>query len=116
ASLRQAATGILAQQAWAFAAVVLLDLAEVAAESRDAEVAAWAATRLDDVAGRVERDLYRALAAIGRAWSALAAGSPNSAAGAAQAALTLLSGTGYRAFLGRALDVLGRSLAPADRA
>ncbi|MGH9037523.1 MAG: ATP-binding protein [Acidimicrobiia bacterium] len=95
-----------------FAAFVLLDLTEVAAESRAAEVVTEAAARLDEVATRVDRDLYRGLAAVGAARAHLTSGAGQSAA---EDAVRLLSPLGYPCFLGRALEVLGRSLAPLDR-
>jgi class 3 adenylate cyclase/DNA-binding CsgD family transcriptional regulator len=98
-----------------FTAFVLVDLAEVAAESRDAQVVTEAAAQLDGVAARVDRDLYRGLAAVGTAWAHLTS-SASPAAEAAEEAVRLLSPLGYPCFLGRALDVLGRSLAPLDRA
>jgi DNA-binding CsgD family transcriptional regulator len=98
-----------------FAAFVLVDLAEVAAESRDTQVVTEAATQLDDVAARVDRDLYRGLAAVGTARAHLTSGAGRPAAEAAEEAVRLLSPLGYPCFLGRALEVLGRSLAPSDR-
>lgn len=82
---------------------------------RDAETARAAATALDDIAGRLDRDLYRALAALGSAWAGLAEGGSTAAATAAGEAVSLLQGLGYPAFYGRAHDVLGRALAPLDR-
>jgi tetratricopeptide (TPR) repeat protein len=113
--LRRTAERILEMGGWPWAAFVLLDLAEVAAESRDSEAAAWAADRLYEVAGQVDRHLYRALAGTGRAWSQLASGGPEAAAEAAEEAVGILSGMGYRIFLGRALDVFGRAMVPIDR-
>ena len=98
-----------------YAAFALLDLAELAAQGRDAETATAAADALADIAGQVDRDLYRALAALGSAWAGLAGGSSSAAATAAGEAVTLLQGLGYPAFSGRALDALGRALAPVER-
>ena len=98
-----------------FAAFVLVDLAEVAAKSRDAQVVAEAAAQLNDVAARVDRDLYRGLASFGTAQAHLTSSDSAAAAEAAEEAVRLLSPLGYPCFLGRALEVLGRSLAPLDR-
>ena len=113
--LRRAAFRLVALGFRPYAAFALLDLAELAAHERDAETATAAATALDDVAGRLDRDLYRALAALGSAWARLAEGASTAAVTAAGEAVALLQGLGYPAFTGRALDVLGRALAPVDR-
>jgi DNA-binding CsgD family transcriptional regulator/tetratricopeptide (TPR) repeat protein len=99
----------------AFVALVLADLAEVAAESDDPEAAGEASAGLADVARRVDGPLCRALAALGAAWSSLAGGDGERAGEEAKEAVRLLSGTGCRAFSARALAVLGRSLQEADR-
>lgn len=113
--LRQAAFRLVEIGFRPYAALALLDLAELAAQGRDAEAATAAATALDDIAGRLDRDLYRALAALGSAWAGLAGGAPTTAATAAGEAVSLLHGLGYPALSGRALDALGRALAPVDR-
>lgn len=110
------AARILEMEAWPFAAFVLLDVAELAAESKDVSRLSDAAGHLEAIAGRVDRNLYRGLAAVGAAWSQLASGQPGRAAEAARQATELLAGTGCQAFLGRALHVLGRSLSTHDRA
>ena len=51
---------------------------------------------------------------IAAAWAALASGDGRGAAGQAQAAVDVLCGLSYRAFCGRALDVLGRALSVDD--
>lgn len=96
------------------AAFPLVDLAEVAIECGDVATASQAAAQLDECARRLDRDLYRALAGIAAAWAQLTAGRPAEASGAARAAIAILRPLGYRAFLGRALEVLGRSLARSD--
>ncbi len=98
-----------------YASLALLDLAELAAHGRDAKTATAAATALDDIAQRLDRDLYRALAALGSAWAGLARETSTAAATAAGEAVSLLQGLGYPAFSGRAHDALGRALAPVDR-
>jgi class 3 adenylate cyclase/tetratricopeptide (TPR) repeat protein len=99
-----------------FLCLVLLELADVSAEAGDAAGAAEAASRLEQIAERIDRDLYRALGATATAWARLAAGTPDSAAEQARLAVALLEGKGYRGFLGRAYDVLGRALVSADSA
>lgn len=115
AGLRRTATRILTIGFLPFAAFALLDLAELAALSRDAEVAATAAVELGEVARRLDRDLYRGLAALGSAWAGLASDAAAPSAAAAQQALRFLDGLGYPIFFGRALDVLGQALGSADR-
>jgi DNA-binding CsgD family transcriptional regulator len=92
------------------AAMIAGDVAELAARDGDVLTATRFARELSKIAAHIDRDLYRGLAEIAAAWAALASGDSNSAAGSAQHAVDLLSGLGYRAFSGRALDVLGRAL------
>jgi DNA-binding CsgD family transcriptional regulator len=106
-SLQQTATRLLGTDAQPFAALVLVDLGEVAADCGAAEVAADAASELDAIARRVDESLYHALAALGAASS----GDPV----AAQQAVDLLSTSGCRAFRARALDRAGRALLDIDR-
>jgi class 3 adenylate cyclase len=112
--LRQVSSRIFGMGAWPFAAFVLLDLAELAAVSQAAALAEEAAAHLDRCAAETDCDLYRGLAAMGGAWADLAAGATPGAARRAEEAVQLLSPTGCRAFEGRALDLLGRSLAEDD--
>lgn len=114
--LRSVASRSLRWDTLPFVALVLLELAEVSAEAGDAAAAGEAATRLEQTAERMDRDLYRALASIATAWSRMVSGLPDRAAEAARTAVGLLEGKGYRGFLGRAYDVLGRALAPSDAA
>jgi DNA-binding CsgD family transcriptional regulator len=114
-AFRGSAARLLETAVHYLAAFVLVDLAEMAAETRQSDAAREAAASLDEVAGVLDRDLYRALAGIGAAWAHLAAGTPDRAAERARVGVELLSDTGYRAFLGRALHVLGCSLAAIDR-
>jgi DNA-binding CsgD family transcriptional regulator len=111
ATLRRAADGLLGKDVVAFAAPVLLDLAEVAAEAAAAEVAAAAADQLAAIAVRTGRDLYRALAELGEAWAALARGDRAPAAAPAEAALERLRALGYLGFVGRAHVAHGLALA-----
>jgi class 3 adenylate cyclase/DNA-binding CsgD family transcriptional regulator len=115
--LRETASRIMAMEGWPWAAFPLLDLAEVAAEHGEADVAADAVVRLREVAARTEPELYRGLAALAEAWAELARRAPDGPARAVEAAETAV-GTipgDYRLLAARALDVLGRSLASLDR-
>jgi DNA-binding CsgD family transcriptional regulator len=115
ANLRRTAESFLGKGTCPWVALALVDLAEVATHTGHPEDASWAAARLEELAEQVDRELYRALGSLGRAWSDLAAGAALPASGAAERAVEMLSPMGYRGFLGRALEVLGRSLAPRDR-
>jgi class 3 adenylate cyclase/DNA-binding CsgD family transcriptional regulator len=114
-ALRRASDRMVAMEALPWATFVLLDLAEVATEADRADVAEEAATRLEEVAGRIDCGHYRGLARLGAAWAGLASETPERAAQAAGEAVDLLAATGWRALQGRALDVLGRALRPVDR-
>lgn len=116
ARLREVFSKISASEARPFHALMLLEYAEVAAVARAADVAATAAARLGQIADYVDRDVYRGLASMGTAWAALAADNPKAASDAASEAVWFLSRTGARGFLGRAYDVLGRSLTSLDAA
>ena len=106
---------MLSWQAWPFFAMVLVDLAEVAAEGARTDVAGDAAESLGRVATSLDRTLYRGMAALATAWARLAAELPDQAAEAASEAGELFSAVGAQAYMGRALDVLGRSVAETDR-
>jgi DNA-binding NarL/FixJ family response regulator/tetratricopeptide (TPR) repeat protein len=96
---------------WAFAAPLLLDLAELGAEEGDHETVLEAAARLDAIAaGAPGVDLYRALAQLGTAWSAHVSGDDHRAAELAGSAGGALGALGYSGFLGRALALRGRAL------
>jgi DNA-binding CsgD family transcriptional regulator len=113
ARLSGVADGCIAAGAAAFAALVLVDLAEVAAELGDTEAAARAALRLYTISQQIDRDLYHALAAMAEGWSLLADGSMRSAE-AAHRAVELLSTSGCRGIRARALEQLGRALLATD--
>src|SRR5512134_3140703 len=70
-------------------------------------LAAEAAAQLEQIARRIDRDVYSGLAALAAGWCGDAS--------AAERAVTLLSRTGCRAFQARALDLYGQSLGEADR-
>lgn len=114
--LRRVFSKIETSEARPFVALMLVEYSEVAAAAGAADVAAAAAARLREIADYVDRDLYRGLAAMGAAWAALAADERKAASDAAREAVGFLSRTGARGFLGRAYDVLGRSLASLDPA
>jgi DNA-binding CsgD family transcriptional regulator len=92
AALRTSAAGLLSIRALAFAAPVLVDLAEVAAESAEPKTAAEAAGQLAEIAETTGRDFHRALAALGAAWAALADGGAAQAERSAGEATELLAG------------------------
>jgi DNA-binding CsgD family transcriptional regulator len=115
AAMRAAADRMLAAGALPVCAFGLLDLAEAAAADADLAAARRAAADLEAIAAELDRDLHRALAAMGRGWAELAAGDARRAAVRAELAAGLLPATGYRACSGRALDLLGRALAGGDR-
>jgi DNA-binding CsgD family transcriptional regulator/tetratricopeptide (TPR) repeat protein len=114
AKMREPPAGILRTGAQPFAAIVLLDLAELAAEVGDVAVVVDAAGQLAQIAERVDHDVYRAMAAMGSAWAGLAA--DRSDAAAAQRAVELFSMAGCRALRARALELLGRSQIGSDPA
>lgn len=108
--LGRASDGFLASRSLPAAGFTLLDLAEFAGAAGEATRATKAGAQLEELATTLDRDLYRALAGAASAWAALAAGRSEDAAGAARTAAGILNSLGYRAFHGRALDVLGRAL------
>jgi DNA-binding CsgD family transcriptional regulator/tetratricopeptide (TPR) repeat protein len=110
AALREAAARVRQTGALPYAAFVLVDLAEIAAERGDADLAADAVRQLEEIAGGIDCDLYRALAEIGSTCLALAGGKPGHGAGAARRAIDRLAASGWQAFHARALERLGRSL------
>jgi DNA-binding NarL/FixJ family response regulator len=97
-----------------FAALALVELAELAAELGDPEAAADASRRLHAIADEIDRDLYHALAAMAAGWSALAEGSPDPHADAARRAVELLASSDCRGFRARALEQLARALLTTD--
>jgi len=115
ATLRETATRVLRTGARPHAAIVLVDLAEVAAELRDVETAAAASAELTSIAVSLDVTLYRGLAAMGSASAAFAEGDHEHAQQTARTAVDLLAATGCRAFRARASELLGRSLASSSR-
>jgi DNA-binding NarL/FixJ family response regulator len=107
AGLRSTGARVLATGAEPFGAIVLVDLAEIAAECGDAQTATEAASELEAIARGIDRPLYYGLAAMASA----SCGN----ADAARRAVEFLSETGCKAFQARALDLRGRSLLGTDR-
>ncbi len=105
--LGETAERILGTGAQPFAALVLVDLAELAAESGGAEAAADAVEHLDAIGRSIQLPVYDALALTGAA--------ARGDADAARRAVELLAPSSWRAFHARALGVLGRSLVDVDR-
>ena len=115
AVLADIADRLLNMEARALSVFVLIDLAESAFDARDAQAAEAAAGLLDEVARIADLPPHHGLAAAATAWASLAGNDPAGAAGKASEAIGLLSGAGWRSHLGRAHDLLGRSLAAAGR-
>jgi DNA-binding CsgD family transcriptional regulator len=108
ARMQDAAARILAMGAEPFAALVFVDLVEVATDSGNDGAANEAADQLEALARRIDHRLYWALAEMGSA--------RREDADAARRAVDLFATTGCRAFQARALDLLGRCLLETDRA
>jgi DNA-binding CsgD family transcriptional regulator len=115
AGLQGVYSEMLSWQAWPFFAMVLVDLADVAAERGRADVAREAGESLWQVAVTLDRPFYRGMAALGNASAHMASGSPGLAAESAAQAVDLFSALGAQGYLGRALHELGRSLADTER-
>jgi DNA-binding CsgD family transcriptional regulator len=114
-ALAGVAAALLDMEALAVSVFVLIDQAESAADAQDGQAAAAAARHLDDVARIADLKPHRGIAAAAAAWANLAGRQPAAAAAKAAEAVDLLTGTGWRSHLGRAHDILGRSLAAAGR-
>jgi DNA-binding NarL/FixJ family response regulator len=97
-----------------FAALALVELAELAAEQGDAETAADASRRLHAISDEIDRDLYHALAAMAAGWSSLAEGASDASADAARRAVEILTLSDCRGFRARALEQLARALLTTD--
>jgi len=107
AGLRDSVDRSLGAGALPFAAVALVDLAELAAEQGEASILAEAAAELEQIARGIHGDLYHGLAALAAGWSG--------DAGAAERAVELLARTDCRAFQARALDGYASLHADGDR-
>jgi DNA-binding CsgD family transcriptional regulator len=108
AGLLETAARVRATGAETFAALVLVDLAELAAECDEPDAAGDAAAQLAEIAALLDRDLYHGLAALGAGWAG--------ETGAGGRAETLLATSSCRGFRARALGLLGTSLVDTDRA
>ena len=114
AALDAAATRILEKEAWPWAAFVFCYLGEIGTDSRRPDVTARALAGLEQAAERLDRDLYRGLAALARAGDELVARRPEQAAAAASDALERLPAA-CRVFKASAWELLGRALLSLDR-
>jgi DNA-binding CsgD family transcriptional regulator len=101
--------------AWPSAALLLYELAETAASAGEGRRAFEAAAQLEEAAETIGRPLYRGLAAAAKGWAELAEGDEKAAAQSAREAVALLRPGGTKALLGRACDLLGRSLVGSKR-
>jgi DNA-binding NarL/FixJ family response regulator len=106
--LRETAALVLATGAQPFAALVLLDLVDLAADRGDREMVVEGARQLELIAANTDCELYHALSEIGSACEALVVSSDDRAVGAAERAITLLADSGWRFFRARAFERLGR--------
>src|SRR5271170_6425655 len=114
-TLAEVAAALIGMDATAVSVFVLIDLAESAADAHDGRAASSAARQLEDVARAAGLAPHRGLAAAAAAWAALESGRPDVAVAQAAEAVGLLSKAGWRSHLGRAHDVLGRSLGAAGQ-
>jgi DNA-binding CsgD family transcriptional regulator len=105
--LRQTAARVHETGALPFAALILVDLVEVASEWGDGEAAAEAAGQLANIARGIDNELYYALAAMG--WGSCGD------VDAARRAVEVLSHSSWKALHARALDLFGRSVFDSDR-
>ena len=113
--LRRLASKMLGKDSLIVAALVLTDLAEIAASEGEDVVANEAARDLHAISRLVGATTYRGIAAIGSGWAALVCGGHDQAVAAAREAVDLLSKTGWQGYEGRAWYLLGRSLSESDR-
>ena len=108
--------GQLADQGSApYEILVLVDLAEAAADAGDHDNASQAAARAETLAGSVQGVLSDGCAALVGALAALTAGDHGRARGLADTAARTLADAGFRPLAATAQHVLGRALGPADR-
>ncbi|HEV8625794.1 MAG TPA: AAA family ATPase [Acidimicrobiia bacterium] len=112
--LDEAATRMIDMEVWPWAAFALSYLAEIGTDSRCPDVTARAVAGLEQCAHRLDRDLYRGLAALARASDALFAQRHEEAAHAASEAIEQVP-PACRVFSARAWDLLGLALIPLDR-
>ncbi|HEX3605732.1 MAG TPA: AAA family ATPase [Candidatus Dormibacteraeota bacterium] len=108
--LRRGADALLGMGAVVFAAPLLLDLAEVSVEAGLPAEADCAAAELERIAAIADRDLYRALAGLGRAWALIGRGQHPQGEAAAREAATLLPEKACASLRGRSLVACARAL------
>ena len=113
--LGRAAAEFLYAGALPYASYVLADLAEAALVAVRPKVAADAAGAAEDVARRLGRPQFAALAALAGAAAAVAVGRYDEGAEASHEAARLFIGNGYQALGARSLALLGRCLVTKDR-
>jgi DNA-binding CsgD family transcriptional regulator len=114
AAIDAAARRMQDMEAWPWAAFALSYLGEIGVETRRREVTARAVAGLEESARRLDRDLYRGLAASARAGDELVAQRHPEAAAAATEALAVIPVT-CRVFSARASELLGLALLHLDR-
>ena len=115
ATLRETAARVQQTGALPYSAFVLLDLAELAAERGEQNLAVEAVRALEAVTAGIACDLYRALTELGSACLGFVNSAGDRGADAARRAADLLAGSGWKLFRARAMDRLGRSLMQRDR-
>jgi DNA-binding CsgD family transcriptional regulator len=113
--LEAASTAFRITGALPYASYVLADLAEASALAAQPAVAARTMEAADETARQLDRDQFRALAAITASAANLTLGERQVAVENARDALALLSGNGFQSLEARSLALLGRSLITLDR-
>jgi DNA-binding CsgD family transcriptional regulator len=109
AELHRAAEHMAAMDSLTPLGFVLLEMTQVAAESRAVDVAQRSAAALADLASTVGAGLYLALASIAAAWASVASGEPDRAVVSATEARGHLEGLELPFWTARADEVLGRA-------
>ena len=113
--LEAAATAFRDTGALPYAGYVLADLAEASALAEQPTATARAVEAADEAARQLDRDQFRALAAMAASAANLTLGQHAAATKDARKAVALLSGRGYQSLEARSLAPLGRSLSAVDR-
>ena len=113
-AIGEAATRMIEMDAWPWAAFTLLHLSEIGVESRRPEGTARAVACLELCAQRLDRDLYRGMAALVRAGDALLGERNEEAAREAGAAIERIPAA-CRVFSARAWELVGLAMIPLDR-
>jgi len=114
-TFRAATATLLEDGALPYAALLLVDLAEAALDAADPPAARWAANRSAEVAGHIDRDHYRGLAALAAACATFAEGDTGGATTAARDAMDYFGDSGYQTLEARSLTMLGRALPSSER-